>query len=310
MTDQLAEFCNRLRAPMERGRVVPFLGAGAGQVGRPDEVADWTETEFLPLGQELADHLATTYAYPKDQPRDLAKVAQFADLVMQGEAELFQELRSMFIDRDHPNAIHELLAAEYASAHADGRQNPWPLIVTTNYDNSLERAFEATKLPFDVVTYYGEPNQAGRFRHRRPDNGGVKVIRKASQYRDFDLDRRPVILKVHGGVDEEDAAADSFVITEDHYLSYMVYNDLQRRLPPLLLETLRDCHFLFLGYALADWNVRVVLLRLWRSQKRRRGSWAIERSPRELDSLFWARHGVNLLQADLLDWAQAMDRTR
>ena len=34
-----------------------------------------------------------------------------------------------------------------------------------------------------------------------------------------------------------------------------------------LVEKLRRCHFLFLGYELQDWNVRVILHRIWGEQK-------------------------------------------
>src|SRR5512145_2323402 len=43
---------------LQEGRVVPFLGAGASLVGRPDDAA-WTESAaFLPRGAELSCLLA------------------------------------------------------------------------------------------------------------------------------------------------------------------------------------------------------------------------------------------------------------
>ncbi len=66
--------------------------------------------------------------------------------------------------------------------------------------------------------------------------------------------------------------------------------------PQQLLGKLRDySHFLFLGYTMRDWNLRVFLKRvLGERQQPPNTSWAIQRDPDRLEIRFWERIGVEL----------------
>ena len=80
-------------------------------------------------------------------------------------------------------------------------------------------------------------------------------------------EERTTILKIHGVVDRQNRACDSYVITEDHYIDYLAHKDIAQQLPVQLLEKMSWSHFLFLGYSLRDWNLRVILHRIWGEQK-------------------------------------------
>ena len=56
--------------------------------------------------------------------------------------------------------------------------------------------------------------------HLTPDGERVSIDDPAT-YRDFALEERSVILKIHGDVDREDPHRDTFVVTEDHYIDYL-----------------------------------------------------------------------------------------
>ena len=86
-----------------------------------------------------------------------------------------------------------------------------------------------------------------------------------------------MILKVHGAVDREARANDSYVISEDHYLEYLSETRLTDLFPAPLLETLFTSHFLFMGYRLTDWNVRVILQQIWLERQHELDAWAIQR---------------------------------
>ena len=59
---------------LSENRVVPFLGASVNLVGRPsDKPWQFGQSDFLPVGVELADHLARTFDYPSSEPRDLVR---------------------------------------------------------------------------------------------------------------------------------------------------------------------------------------------------------------------------------------------
>src|SRR4051812_7197052 len=62
------------------GRLVLFLGAGVNLCTR-QESQDWRPGAWLPSGGELARHLAKTFNYPRDEPVELARVAQWVDVI-------------------------------------------------------------------------------------------------------------------------------------------------------------------------------------------------------------------------------------
>jgi len=72
-----------------------------------------------------------------------------------------------------------------------------------------------------------------------------------------------VILKIHGAVDRADDERDSFVITQDHYTAYLTRTDIASLIPVPLAAKLKKSHLLFLDYGLRDWNLRVILHRIW-----------------------------------------------
>jgi hypothetical protein len=160
-----------LRALVE-GRVVPLLGAGVNRCGRPDGTP-WGRGRYLPDGAELAGYLANFSAYPDPNPADLVRVSQYFS-VMLGAGPLYDELHQVF-DADYPpTPVHEFLAELPGEFRDRGLNTPPPLIITTNYDDVLERAFRAAGEPFDLVAYVavGEP---GRFVHHPPDEEPILI---------------------------------------------------------------------------------------------------------------------------------------
>ena len=141
--------------------------------------------------------------------------------------------------------------------------------------------------------------QAGKFIHIRPDGKRVAVPRK---YRDFALGERTVILKIHGAVDRDDELADSYVITEDHYIDYVARTNVYNLIPAALMAKMSASHFLFLGYGMRDWNLRVILHHIWSQQTRTFASWAIQKHPDPVDEKFWERQHVELIGVSLEDW--------
>ena len=92
------------------------------------------------------------------------------------------------------------------------------------------------------------------------------------------------------------------MITEDHYIDYLTRTELSGLLPVTLAAKLRRSHFLFLGYGLADWNLRVILHRVWGQQRLRYRSWAVQRGPTEIDRRFWEARDVDIFDVDLEEY--------
>lgn len=291
-------------------RVVPFLGSSVNLVGRPTEKAwQFGQSTFLPIGAEIADHLARTFDYPAHEPRDLVRVSQYV-AVRSGIGPLYDELRKVFRTEYAPTSLHQMFAQLPTLLRQHG-YSPELMLVTTNYDDALERAFRAANEPFDLVTYIAEGDQRGKFLHTTPD-GKARPIDKPNKYLGLAPSERTTILKIHGVMDRGSRARDSYVITEDHYIDYLAHKDIAQQLPAQLLEKMSWSHYLFLGYSLRDWNLRVILHRIWGEQKFKYKSWAIagdsaSEKPQPLEQEFWRLRDVDIINMPLSDYAEALE---
>lgn len=288
------------------GAVVPFLGAGVNACSRPTAETGWAPGSHLPGGQELAAHLAREFDYPHADGTDLSRVAQYVD-VMLGNGPLYESLQEVF-DADYsPTPVHRLLALLPAliREHQKGCPRFYPLIVTTNYDDVLERAFDEAGEAYDLVTYVADGPQRGKFVHRPPGEAD-RPISVPNTYSELRCDERPVIAKIHGAVRREPDETGSYVITEDDYIAYLSQVDIPKLIPVNIVARMRKSHFLFLGYSLKDWNLRVILHRIWGDGDHRFNSWAIQPAPGRIDERSWYRRRVELLDAGLEDYIAAL----
>jgi hypothetical protein len=299
--DSLSRHCQIVARRLGSGSVVPFLGAGANLFERPVN-SRWEQDGYLPSGGELAAYLAAPYGYPETD-LDLLRVSQWVDLVSSPRA-LADELHGVF-SRDYaPNALHRFLAELPRTLRERKLRICGQLILTTNYDDVLERAFAEAGEPVDVVVY--EMTRAGhRFVHLPPDGERVEIV-DAARYREFALEERSVILKIHGDVDREDSDRDTFVITEDHYIDYLAGDSVRGLIPAYLMRRIRESDMLFLGYSMRDWNLRVILRQIWAEQGVSTGGWAIQLDPSEIDKRFWARQRIEILGVALEEWVEAI----
>lgn len=306
MTDELLTHLANAMAMLKRGKVVPFLGAGVNVWDRGDGAWEpWARQNF-PSGGELASYLAEEFRPATDGPVNLERIA--LDISIDpGEASLYGVLHDVFDVDAPPTDLHHLIAALPDELRAKGWR-PLEVIVTTNYDDSLERAFLARGTQPHVLTYIASGPDAGHFAHQGPDADAV-VVTDANTYMipvDDDGRLEPTVVKLHGAVDRVAGEHDSFVITEDHYIEYLALGDITSRLPKNVLTRLADSHFLFLGYSLQDWNVRAVLHRLWKAQKADRGSWAIQYGVDRFAIESWGKRGVRILDVSLDEYVAAM----
>jgi hypothetical protein len=305
--DELGNVYDLIARRLLRGKVVPVLGAGANLWQRPPP--GFVHGEYLPSGQELADELTQYLGDVEIDGRDLARVSQYVAALL-GEGPLEQELHDLF-DADYPPTdLHHCLARLSRRVREAEDVRDCLLLVTTNYDDSLERAFIAEGEPYELITYIAGGKDRGRFRHITAD-GESTVIQVPNEYDDPRLNQRSVIAKIHGSVDrsEDQIHGDSFVITEDHYIDYIARADIARLFPAKLAAKLRKSHFLFLGYSLRDWNLRVMLYRLWGEQEGKNfKSWAIQRNPDRIDRAAWDERGVDILDIKVEDFVAAVER--
>ncbi len=258
-----------LRALFE-GRLVAVLGA---------DVAD------------LASRLAHRFDYAENGS-GLPRVAQYI-AVMKGSGPLYDELHALLDADALPTPIHRFLASLPPLLRERGV--PHQLLVTTSYDLALEAAFLEAGEEFDIVSYVAAGANRGKFCHLAPDGTGRLIDLPNTYATELSLETRTVILKLHGQVDRApDRAWESFVVTEDDYIDYLAKSDVAGAVPVGLAAKLRRSHFLFLGYTMADWNLRVILNRLWCDQPLTYRSWAVQPDAKALEREFWRRRDVDV----------------
>jgi len=280
-----------------RGRLTLVLGAGASLFGRSGAGADtWLGAPSAP---ELAARLAKEFRISESEvgPADLLAVAQWIAAMRGGTTPLYEELHDVF-DRDLPTTpLHTFLAALPGRLRAKGLLGEPPLFVTTNYDDLLERAFDDAQEPYDLVVYMAEGEYHGRFCHQAP-GGSLKLIEQPEEYQEADPAQRSVIVKLHGFVDRHERVNDSYVITEDHYIEYLGRADLDKLLPVSVITRLLNCHLLFLGYSLRDWNLRAILFQL-RAKAKPNDWWAVQLGCDDVERRSWEKRDVEMIDMPL-----------
>jgi hypothetical protein len=283
----------RIAKALSEGSLVPVLGAGAQ--GATDGALWEPGCGRPPSATELAGALAKRFAV-ESASTDLAQVAQ---RILAGEGSRRLEIAlGDFLVRDpmDPAPVHLALArlpgvlraAECAS---------YPLVVTTTYDTAVERAFEQAGEAFDLAVCIAAGKDRGRFLHipwYDAEDRAVEPITRPNEYVEFPIDdygdlSRTIILKVHGGpvYDAPPGVQNGFVITEDDYIGFLSDGAVENLVPTQLLTKLRDSHFLFLGYGVREWSLRVFLRRVWNEGEPGATSWAVDGGADEVDDDFW-----------------------
>ena len=88
------------------------------------------------------------------------------------------------------------------------------------------------------------------------------------------------------------------MITEDDYIDYLGRSDVASSVPVALAARLRRSHFLFIGYEMVDWNLRLVMQRVWGDRPSPTGRGPSIRNPTALERAFWRRFDVDVLDVE------------
>lgn len=296
-----------------RGRVVPVLGPNVNP-------GQWSDAcEFLPNARDLAEYLANEYEYDASDRERLAAVAEYVHLC-EGPAQLSSTLSDV-LGSNAPSDVHRFLA-RVPSATAKAKGEPrYQLIVTTNYDDALERAFDEVNEPYDLAVYMASGAHAGRFLHVPYDSDeGVPVV-DVKGYSDFPIDPlndeidRTVIVKVHGALrawpiegtaDVVRLPSEDLVLTEDNYINFLSTSPVEDVVPSAIFNKLMRGHILFLGYSVRDWSLRVLLHRIWKGKRLPSKSWAVQPEAETLADDLWALYGVHLREAQLDEYVKCV----
>lgn len=303
---------------LKKGRVIPFLGAGVNFGARPPG-ASWDEATaaFLPSGAELSRYLASKVNFPSQDPHDLCDLAKVSSYYAEilGRRRLRERLGQLFCREFNPCDIHTYLAE--IAAHTP------LLIVTTNYDNLTEAAFTRAGCAFDRVIHPTDRKDvAASVLWWKA--GATEPIPVPPNELHIDLRTTTVIYKMHGTADCILREWDSYVITEDDYVDFLVRMTRKTAVPMLFMQYFSTRNFLFLGYGLNDWNLRVILKNLETVPLSSEGvaasdieetagvrSWAIQVHPSEFEIELWRARGIKVYDVDINRFVQCLrEQTR
>jgi hypothetical protein len=297
---------------MRKGLLMPFFGAGVNLSNRPEKQNFVPNGEFLPNASELSKELVREFdleradpgEFPTDVPegaswkwkeQSLLRIAWYISAV-KGEAALYQHLQTVF-GRDYaPSDVHKFFARFRKRLTEKGYEVKPQLIVTTNYDEVLERAFDAEGEPYDVFSYTIEPDSRfGKFSHTPYDGEAITINRPAKYAPKID---HTIILKIHGTAHPNWENC-TFVITEDDYIDYAAFVQVDK-IPVVLAARMKPRKFFYLGYSLSDWNFRVFLRGIKASSRFAKDpTWAIMDQLDNWDRVYWKKHEVQIIKTTL-----------
>jgi len=295
---------------LKAGQVVPFLGGGVNLGARPPgEIWNERVGSYLPTGSELSRFLAGKSNFPSAEQHDLTDLSKVASYFVETAA------RRRLRERLHEVFDHDFLPCEI---HTYLAQIPSPLlIVTTNYDDLAERAFAKAGHDYDLVVHPTDQKALDAsvlwWKH-----GAKEPVAVPPNELLIDLKTTTVIYKMHGTVDRLLRKYDSYVITEEDYVDFLSRMTGNTAVPAVFMRHFRSRHFLFLGYGLRDWNLRVVLRNLKtvlpaaprsatdEEEDEELRSWAIQFQPSPLEVELWNARKIKIYDLSIDEFVRRL----
>jgi hypothetical protein len=191
--------------------------------------------------------------------------------------------------------------------------------VTTNYDTLLEQAFRDAKRPYHLVVHATDRDDLkASVLWWKP--GAAEPESFPPNDLPLRLSDTSIIYKLHGSVNRVETY-DNFVISEDDYIDFIVRMGTKAAIPSQFELIMQQSPFLFLGYSLVDWNLRLLLRSLKslpsrhnaeegfvpRSMRARR-SWAFHLNPSTTDEAIWVARGVTIHDATVDHFVEQMEK--
>lgn len=210
-------------------RCILFLGAGAHAPPPPNSPFSYPAADRPPIGSALSQSLATscklTERFPREDPKNLQRVALFYEIA-RSRQQLVAAVTEAVQTGKHPSPMLRALA-----------ELGFPLVITTNYDQLFEHALIAAGKQPRVAVYTPDLEATTDHRDPTPDS--------------------PIVFKIHGDISEHK----TIVITDEDYIQFvlrMSNKDPYDPVPLTLKYYLTGWTTLFLGYSLLDYNLRLL----------------------------------------------------
>jgi hypothetical protein len=260
------------------GACTPFLGAGA--------------CATLPRGRELAERWATEHDYPLEDKHDLARVAQYVGVLfdpMFPKEKIRDEFEALMAKPDNAPEFRDP-----TNPHGVLADLPLPIYITTNYDDFMVEALkDRNRNPRrEICRWNATP--------------GLQDLGSPFGDDSYEPSRQePLVYHLHGHL----KVLESLVLTEDDYLDFLValsqflatMPSRHKLLPHRIVRALSNSSLMFIGYALADWDFRVLHRGLVgpTSSAQRRVSVTVQLDPKDPDRAGAARDYLDKYFGDM-----------
>lgn len=268
---------DRVARFIREGRLTFFLGSA---IHHPTKL----------MAREFYDELARVFECEALGEESFAVAQYIAD--RHGRENLYSEIRGLFARTTLvPRDTHELFAAWRDFKTRNGEPLPFPTVITTNYDDVLERRLAEAGLPYHLLSYQADGPHRGLFYHRTRDNG-LRIIERPANIRS--LTDAFIVVKLNGGLDRQRRIPESYATTR------LDYWDLAARIPEVLpvaiQRTLSANPLLFLGHGLAAQDIESLVRFAHRNHPGPR-SWAVVLKTKGIE--YWRQCGVEILFKDV-----------
>jgi hypothetical protein len=270
------------------GQCVIFLGAGA---------AIDTSKPHLPTAAELSKELAAECGLEWHEYIPLSTIAFHYEYYFR-RSQLNDLLKQRLANPNvEPSTTIQQLVKVVRILESDPKRTVF--VVTTNFDQQFERAYQAEfGRPVGVIIYNGgiDANQDVPLHSGHPISSPANWFPRGKTY----------LYKIHGCISQ--TGERNLVVTEEDYVNFLsnaLSYDHKRRLLQYALGRFSECPILFVGYSLSDWNFRVLFKAT--AEKYRRDCFAVQycqetRGPRRTAwnaaVEFWGDRRVDIVNED------------
>jgi hypothetical protein len=261
-------------------KCIPILGAGLVE-------------PILGSSYEMARRWSDVYNYPMESSacESLPEVAQFMSITQDDPTfplssldeslknNLFERYENVLAGCSKFDPLDKIISSVWQSRQANNgdaldplkilARLPFPIYITTNYDNLITEALISEGRDPQVVVFPWNDELLGmkNIYDREPDYVP-------------DL-KRPLVYHLFGRYE----IPESIVLKEDDYYDYLMSaKGKDRSIPDEVSRALADNSLLFIGFRLDDWNFRILLRSLLSSEgspKRRGANVAAQMEPEE-----------------------------
>jgi hypothetical protein len=248
------------------GKVVLFLGAGASF-----GATSAAEPKTPPNGVALAKLLANKFLGGQAAEKSLSLVAEYCNAT--ADIRTVQRFIGDLFGRFEPGDFHKKIASFR-----------WIALVTTNYDQILEKAYAAN--PLRVQT-------------------PVPILRNVDRVdQELREENKVALLKLHGCVTMVDDDQIPMILTIDQYVTHKVGRD---KLFNRFSELAGEYTVIFVGYQLEDPNIRAILLGLDIPGMSRPMHYVVTPGASELDKKVWMSKKITTLDGTFEELINTID---